>query len=99
MTPISPAHKSYLKKLSRERIIIRLTQLFIFILFLALWELSVRLDWIDGFIFSSPSRVWNTFFSMAKDGSIFYHICITLSETLGSFLLVVTIGTDRKSVV
>ena len=93
MTPISPAHKSYLKKLRHERIIIRLTQIFIFILFFIIWELAVRLDWIDGFIFSSPSRVWNTFFSMAKDGSIFYHICITLSETIGSFLLVVSIGT------
>lgn len=93
MTPISPAHKSYLKKLRHERIIIRLAQIFIFILFFIIWELAVRLDWIDGFIFSSPSRVWNTFFSMAKDGSIFYHICITLSETIGSFLLVVSIGT------
>ncbi len=93
MTPISPAHKSYLKGLRRERIIVRLIQILIFAVFLILWEVSVRLDWIDGFIFSSPSRVWNTFFSMAVDGSIFYHICITLSETLESFLLVVVIGT------
>ena len=93
MIPTSPAHKSYLKKLRHERIIVHLIQFLIFLFFLILWEVSVRLDWIDGFIFSSPSRVWNTFFSMAVDGSIFYHICITLSETLGSFFLVVAIGT------
>lgn len=92
MTP-SPSHKLYLKNLRREHFFVHTAQILIFVLFLILWEAAVRLKWIDGFIFSSPSRIWNTFLGMAIDGSIFYHICVTLSETIGSFLLVVIIGT------
>lgn len=65
---------------------------FLFILFLAVWELCARLDLIDAFIFGSPSRVLSCFIQMASDGSIFLHIGVTLYETLISFLLVVVIA-------
>ena len=42
----------------------------------------------DAFIFSSPSRVYKMFVSMAMDHSIFLHMGVTLAETLISFLLV-----------
>jgi len=60
--------------------------------FLGLWEASTQLRWIDGFIFSSPSRITATFTNMLKDGTIFLHIGTTLWETIASFLLVVLVG-------
>ena len=62
------------------------------VLFLALWELCTRLDMVDDFIFSSPSRVFFCFRKMVLDGSIFSHIGITLFETIVSFLIVTIIG-------
>ena len=40
------------------------------VLFLALWELCTRLDMVDDFIFSSPSRVFFCFRKMVMDGSM-----------------------------
>ncbi len=85
--------ETYLKNLQHRQYRITAIQLLIFVLFLLLWETAVQLGWIDGFIFSSPSRVLKTFGSMWTDRSIFLHTGITLAETLISFILVVAIGT------
>lgn len=90
---ISTAQKNYLKALQRRQYRITAIQILIFVAFLLLWETSVQMAWIDGFIFSSPSRVLKTFGTMWKDGSIFLHIGITVAETLASFVLVVLAGT------
>ncbi|MCC8138593.1 MAG: ABC transporter permease [Clostridiales bacterium] len=90
--PVSVYQQKYLQKLQKHKKQITAARILIFALFLLLWEAAVRLGWIDGFIFSSPSRLWNTFRSMWKDGSIFLHTGVTLTETLISFALVVLIG-------
>lgn len=59
---------------------------------LAGWEVCARTGIIDDFIFSSPSRVFNCFWDMLQDGSIWGHVGITLWETLVSFGLVVFLG-------
>lgn len=65
---------------------------FILLLFLILWEISARAGLIDSFIFSSPCMIWHSFYSMCKDGSIFPHLSVTITETLISFLFVVLLG-------
>lgn len=60
--------------------------------FLALWEVSADTGLIDSFFFSSPVRVIRLFAEMCMDGSIFYHIGITLLETVLSFVLVFLIS-------
>lgn len=77
------------KKKRRTVIFMRL---FLFLFFLALWEIAADFGWIDSFIFSSPSRVMKTAFTMLKDGSLLLHIRVTLTETLISFILVVLNG-------
>lgn len=67
-------------------------RLFLFILFLASWEISARLGWIDSFFFSSPSRVAAQLGKLAADQSLFLHIGVTLYETIFSFLLVFLIS-------
>ncbi len=71
---------------------VRTIRSMLLVLFLALRELCTRLDMIDDFIFSSPSRVLFCFWKMVRDGSIFAHIGITLFETVVSFLIVTVAG-------
>lgn len=56
--------------------------------FLALWEASAALGWIDSFFFSSPSRVALCFLNLLTRKALPVHIGITLYETIVSFLLV-----------
>ena len=60
----------------------------IFVFFIAIWEISANLQWIDAFFFSSPSRVLLCFWELLSDGSLITHTAITLAETIASFLLV-----------
>ena len=89
---ISMSQKQYLHRLHRRQTRILAFRLLLSVTFLALWESAVRLHWIDGFIFSSPSRVVRTFVGMWRDGSIFRHTGVTLCETLLSFAIVVVLG-------
>ena len=89
---ISSTQEDYLRQLKRKKDRIKVIQISIFLLFLGIWEIAVRCSWIDGFIFSSSSRILHTFQCMCADHSIFLHVGITLAETLVSFLLVVIFG-------
>ncbi|MCD7883742.1 MAG: ABC transporter permease [Lachnospiraceae bacterium] len=92
MEAMSLSQKQYLKSLDRRRRRIWTARISIFVLFLLFWEAAVQQGWIDGFIFSSPSRVANAFLRLWADGSILRHTRITLLETLASFALVVLLG-------
>lgn len=89
---VSQAQTLFIRSHKRQKIFIKLCQLLILVLFLTIWELSVNLGWIDGFIFSSPSRICKTFYKMCLDGSFFLHLGTTLAEVFISFTLIVTIG-------
>lgn len=91
-TQLSPSHKAYLLNYLKMIRNVRIYQLLIILCFVAVWEITTRLGIVDSFIFSSPSRVIKCFIEMAADGSIFYHIGVTLLETFVSFSLVILIG-------
>lgn len=91
-TTYSPSHLAFLRKYRKRRRIIRLLQFLIIVCFLSLWEITTRTGLVDSFIFSSPSRVAGTFLDMAADGTIFYHMGITLLETFVSFAVVNLLG-------
>ncbi|MGI6001892.1 MAG: ABC transporter permease [Candidatus Merdisoma sp.] len=88
----SAAQRRFLKKRQQKMRTVTLVRILIFLAFLLLWEASARLNLIDAFIFSSPTRVAEAFLSMAADGSIFRHTGITLLETLISFFLVFAVS-------
>ena len=88
----SKAQEEYLKACKREKKVVRSLQLLIFVLFLTIWEAGARTGLINAFVFSSPTRVWNTMLTMAKDGSLWYHTGITLAETFVSLFLVMLFG-------
>ncbi len=85
-------HKQYVQSLAKEKRIVRLYQLLIFIVFFSGWELASRNNWIDPLIFSSPSRVWKLFITKINDGSLFLHLNVTLFETVLGFILGTLLG-------
>ncbi len=92
MPDFSPRQKQYLAQQKKEKHIILAARILLFVLFMGLWEVSAKWDWIDSFIFSSPSLITKTFFLMCRDQSLFSHIAVTLTETLVSFFFVVLLG-------
>lgn len=91
MTP-SPSQLAYEKKQRKNQMVIWFFRIFLLLFFLLLWEVSTREKWIDGFIFSSPSRLISTFITMWTKQQLYLHIIVTLLETLISFFIVVIAG-------
>ncbi len=88
MSEISLAQQKYLLTQKKHRRTVTVSRLCIFVFFLGIWEGAARLELIDSFFFSSPSRVCLCAYQMALDHSLFGHIGITLFETIASFGLV-----------
>ncbi|MFS8541419.1 MAG: ABC transporter permease [Tissierellales bacterium] len=82
---LSNEHYKYLKKLKRRKQLINITQVSIFILTLILWEIAARMRWIDTFLTSSPSDIWNIFITMAKEGDLAYHVGLSILENIVGF--------------
>jgi len=89
---ISVAQQAYVRKHLLQNRRIRIYQFIILLCFILLWELTTYFGIVNSFVFSSPSRVCKTFFQMAANGQLFYHVGITLMETIVSFALVNVVG-------
>lgn len=89
---ISAAQQAYIRKHLLRKRRIRIYQLIILFCFIALWEVTTYFGIVDAFVFSSPSRVIKTVAEMSVNGELFYHVGITLVETLVSFALVNLVG-------
>ena len=90
--PVSAHQQAYVDNYHRRRRLVAFWQIFILVLFISLWETATRLGILNDFIFSSPSRIIKTFVTMASNGTVFYHIGITLFETFLSFFIVLVAG-------
>lgn len=82
-----PLYKLFLHRLAKEKRLVRYAQVFIFVSFFLLWEISSRMNWIDPLIFSAPSRVGKLFVEHLLNGSLWYHMRVTIFETLAGFLI------------
>lgn len=85
-------HNNYIRSLKVEKRWVRFYQAIIFLLFFSSWEFLSRNQWIDPLIFSSPSKIWNLFLNNVKDGSLFTHLGVTLTETIFGFILGTFLG-------
>ena len=92
MYEISRTHADYLRTIRRHKHIVHISRILILLSFLFIWEFTANVGIIDSFIFSSPGMIWRSFCSMCRDGSIFPHLSVTITETLISFLFVVVLG-------
>lgn len=78
-------HKLFLKKQKRLERLILFTQLFIVFFFLILWQFLADKNMINTFITSSPKMVLETILKLIKEDNLFYHIWVTIYETIISF--------------
>jgi ABC-type nitrate/sulfonate/bicarbonate transport system permease component len=62
------------------------------ILFLALWELAVRLRGIPPIVLPAPSSIFNYLFVMVADGSLPYHMAVTFARIMAGFLVAGFLG-------
>ncbi len=83
----SPAHLAWLAQHRREKRIIRTAQVLLLVSMLALWEAAARMNWIDTFLFSSPSAIVDIFRVYFLNGTIWAHIGITMWETFVGFFI------------
>ena len=80
-------HELYLKRIKKEKILIHLTQFIIVIFFFILWELLAKLNLINTFLYSSPSKILITIIKLFQENTLFNHIGITIYEVIISFLI------------
>ena len=88
----SAEHKRFLARNKRKTALILCCQFGILIFILALWELLAYFGAINTLIMSSPSRIIATIGSLYSSGELFYHIGITLYETVLGFVISIVVG-------
>ncbi len=88
----SEEHLFWLKKRKKKLVLVQSLRVGLLLFFLLFWELSTRLGWADPFFVSSPSRIGATIASLYAEGTLFYHIGVTLLETVVGFVAAVGIG-------
>lgn len=84
---MSKEQKYYLKSLKREKLLVVFTQSILLIILLGSWEILVEKNIINGFIYSSPSRIIKTIYELFVTNNLFIHIYVTLKEVIISFIL------------
>lgn len=89
----SKEHKLYLRKLKFDKWLVIITQIFIFVFLVFIWEYLSSNNIINSFIYSSPSRIFNTIIELFNDNNLFNHIWVTVYETFISFSLATILGT------
>ena len=88
---VSKEREKYIKDHKKQKVVITCTQIAVIIIFLVLWEILARLNIIDSFIMSQPSRIWNTFMNLTSN-DLLKHVGVTVYETLVGFLLGAFLG-------
>lgn len=88
----SKEHLLYLKKRKRSQIFIWCARISLLAIILCVWELVAFFKLADPFIISSPTRILRAIADLYKNGLLFYHIGITLGETLLGFTIAIVGG-------
>lgn len=86
------AQELYLKSVRRTDLKVRFWRISLCVIFVTAWEICARYEWINSFIFSSPSKLVCCFWRMLTEEGLAGHIGITLFETLASFALVIAVS-------
>ncbi len=89
----SPERLLYLKNKKKNLITMHLTRVLILFTFITLWEVLARIEIIDSFLMSMPSKIVATILDLLKSGELFMHVGVTLYETILGFLIATAVGT------
>lgn len=90
---LTPEHAQFLREQRLLKFRVSFTQWGLLVALLLLWEVAARLNWINPFIFSYPSKMWVLFLRMSLDGSLLNHTFVTVWETVVGFLIGTLAGT------
>lgn len=90
---LSQEHALYLKKLKIDKFKVAFFRVFILVAFILLWEIAASYKWIDPFLTSSPSRIFDSLVQFINEGTLLTHISVTCYETILGFLLGTILGT------
>lgn len=91
-TNFSPEHLSYLRRRRLDTLTVRGTQILLVVGFFVLWEIAAARGWINGFIFSQPTRIWAAVVRLASEGELWRHLGWTVGETVLGFSIGTAIG-------
>lgn len=89
----SADHIKYLGKLRKKTALVWSLGLGILAAALLLWQVLADTGVFDVFITSSPKRIAVTIVDLIKNDNLFYHIGVTLYETVLGFVIAVVLGT------
>ena len=89
---MSREQKEYLRSLRVKKISILVIQILLVIQFFIVWEILANNNVINSFVFSKPSKIFNTIINLSIDNNLFNHIFVTLEEVLISFSLGIILG-------
>lgn len=85
-------HQIYLDSVKMKNNKILITQIGLLIFALISWEVAARFNLIDTFLTSSPSSIWKLFIEYVLHGKLYYHVGISLFETIAGFILGTLLG-------
>ncbi|MCB2293766.1 ABC transporter permease [Clostridium algoriphilum] len=88
----SEEQRNYIKNVKKKKRLIIFTRIIILIVFFSLWEIAGRLNWIDSFLTSTPSKMFKSFVVIYNEGTLLTNISITCFETITGFLLGTILG-------
>ncbi len=95
----SKEHQIYLKKLNRNKKLVLFSKIFIFILFIIIWEILAKKNILNTFLTSSPTEIIKTIIKLYKQHNLFNHIWTTLYETIVSFSIASITGLIIASII
>lgn len=91
MPRIKTPRQKYLAKRRTDKITTILLQIGLLVAVIGIWELAAKLDWIDPFITSCPSRIVAVLGTIDR-GELFVHIAYTLIECIIGFIAASALG-------
>src|SRR5690606_5201898 len=89
---VSEAHRRYLRGRRQRQLAVTATQVLLVALILGLWEVGAAAGWLNPFIVSQPSRIWDQIVGMAAAGDLWVHLGATVWRTLAGFGLATALG-------
>ena len=88
-----PRREAWLLARRKKRRRVLLWQVGLLLALFGLWQLTTSTGLSDGFLVSSPSRMWGTFLSLCRGGELLRHIGTSCLETVVGFLAGTLLGT------
>ena len=82
MKTYSTEHSQFLQKRKKEKRLVLLSQFLLAILFFGLWEILARCHLINTFLYSYPSKMITTIYSLFLTEHLLHHIGITFYELI-----------------